>query len=68
MQQCSFRCPDDTWKRFKMYCTMKNVKLQDMLTTIIVQHMDQEQWLLTKENLDAETNSKGDIRSVPAAS
>ena len=51
-----------------MYCTMKNIKIQDMLTSLIVQHMDQEQWLPTKENLNAETNGKGDIRSVSAAS
>ena len=67
MQQCSFRCPDDIWKRFKLYCTMKNVKLQDMLMRLIVDHMEKEQWITTKEKISAESSPK-DIRRVSAAS
>ena len=68
MQHCSFRCPTDVWKRFKLYCTMKNVKLQDMLMRLIIEHMEKEKWITAKEKINAETNGKGDIRHLPTAS
>ena len=34
-KQCSFRCSEETWKRFKLACLVKNVSCQDKLSELI---------------------------------
>jgi|TARA_Y100001951_G_scaffold60380_1_gene48050 hypothetical protein len=57
LKQLSFRCKEDTWKRFKMFCTFHEVHVQDKIGQLI------EEYLEKKGKVDAGTtaNSKGNI-------
>jgi len=35
IKQCSFRCPEDTWKNFKLLCLHKGTTVQTELTELI---------------------------------
>ena len=36
----SFRCPESTWKRFKLSCLFNNISCQDQLATLIEQYVE----------------------------
>jgi len=46
----SFRCPESTWKRFKLFCLFNNVSCQDQLATLIEQYVDGENKSAGKES------------------
>ena len=60
IKQCSFRCPDTTWKRFKMHCLTENITCQDKLAELIMSFIES-----TKDKKKgAGTQSKRHIRSL----
>ena len=42
IKQCSFRCPESTWKRFKLVCLVKSISCQDQLEILIEQYVNGE--------------------------
>jgi hypothetical protein len=57
IKQCSFRCPESTWKRFKLLCLFRNISCQDQLATLIEQYV-------ADTNKDAGKKSKRNLQSV----
>jgi hypothetical protein len=57
IKQCSFRCPESTWKRFKLLCLFRNISCQDQLATLIEQYV-------TDTNKDAGKKFKRNLQSV----
>jgi hypothetical protein len=50
IKQCSFRCPESTWKRFKLICLFNNVSCQDQLASLIEQYVNGEKKSAGKES------------------
>ncbi len=36
---CSFRCPEETYKKFKLLCTMEEVSIQGKLSILIEEYV-----------------------------
>jgi len=64
IKQCSFRCPESIWKRFKLYCTYNNIACQDQLTTLIEQFINNEESEIRK---NAGKELKKHLQSIPRA-
>ena len=57
IKQLSFRCQEDTWKRFKMYCTFHEVHVQDKIGELIEEHLNKKEIV----NAGTTADSKGNI-------
>jgi hypothetical protein len=60
IKQCSFRCPDSTWKRFKLVCLFKNISCQDQLAILIEQYV-------SEKNKGAGKESKRYLQSISSS-
>jgi hypothetical protein len=64
IKQCSFRCPESIWKRFKLYCLYRNIACQDQLATLIEQFLEEKE---TEMRNNAGKELKRDLQSIPRA-
>ena len=53
IKQCSFRCPESTWKQFKLLCLTKEVSCQDTLAELIEQYISKENGKESKRNIQS---------------
>jgi len=53
IKQCSFRCNEDTWKRFKLLCLFRNISCQDQLSELIEKYVAEKNGRESKRNLQS---------------
>ena len=39
----TFRCDDDTWRKFKLVCTMENISMQNKLGELVIGYVKDRQ-------------------------
>ena len=45
----TFRCDDDTWRKFKLVCTMENISMQNKLGELVIDYVKNRQVQLGKD-------------------
>ena len=53
IKQCSFRCHEDTWKRFKLLCLFRNISCQYQLAELIEKYVAETNGKESKRNLQS---------------
>ena len=59
----SFRCPEETYKKFKLLCTMEEVSIQSKLSTLIEEYVNK-----THTTFTTLTTSFDDTRNIQQVS
>ena len=39
----TFRCDDDTWRKFKLVCTIENISMQNKLGELVIDYVKNRQ-------------------------
>ena len=45
----TFRCDDDTWRKFKLVCTIENISMQNKLGELVIDYVKNRQVQLGKD-------------------
>ena len=62
VKTCSFRCPEETYKKFKLLCTMEEISIQRKLSKLIEECVNKTTTLIPM------TTSFDDTRNIQQVS